>query len=72
MKETHKAQLVSRVRGWYAVHARGPGASVEIVRRKSCSALRLFCFVGNEALSACETIAELWDGRLRGGGHWSG
>ena len=25
------------------------------------------CLVGNEALSACKTIAELWDGRLRGG-----
>ena len=27
-----------------------------------------FGLVGNEALSACKTIAELWDGRLRGGG----
>ena len=26
-----------------------------------------FGLVGNEALSACKTIAELWDGRLRGG-----
>ena len=28
-------------------------------------------FGGDEALSAKETIAEIWDGRLRGG-HWSG
>ena len=35
----------------------------------------LMCYmkkkIGNEALSARKTIAELWDGRLRGG-HWSG
>ena len=30
-----------------------------------------FFFFGIEALSARQTIAELWDGRLRGG-HWSG
>ena len=29
--------------------------------------LFVFCLVGNEDLSACKTIAELWDGRLRGG-----
>ena len=28
----------------------------------------LFCFFLNGALSAKKTIAELWDGRLRGGG----
>ena len=31
----------------------------------------VFLFFGNEALSARMTIAELWDGRMRGG-HWSG
>ena len=33
--------------------------------------VQVFGLVGNEALSACKAIAELWDGRLRGG-HWSG
>ena len=28
---------------------------------------KFFGWVGNEALSACKTIAELWDDRLRGG-----
>ena len=32
------------------------------------SRLVWFGFVGNEALSACKTIAELWDDRLGGGG----
>ena len=42
-------------------------ASIAEALAQGCPWGYLVGFVGNEALSASETTAELWDGRLRGG-----